>query len=583
MSAQGIRAGKAFVELGADDSKLMNGLRAAQEKLHQFGNKLAGLGSTLKSAGDAVIAPMRGALDFFAASGDELSKAADKTGASIESLSELRHAAAQSAVEFKQLTTAMNKQQRGLAEAASGNKTATEWFDNLGLSVDRLLELSPDEQFTAIAEKISQIEDPAKRTAAAMEVFGKSGAELMPLMIGGAEGIEMLRKEARDLGLQVSGEDAANATLFGDTLANLQDTFKQTAFVVGAAIAPAVTNAMQSIIPMVAFVVKWTSENRQLIFTVAAIAAGITGAGVLLIGLGAGFSLAATAVGGLITVLGTVSALIGAVISPVGILTGLIIGLGYAFFAWTDAGQQTATWFSSEFGKLLTIVTDTVGGIYNAIKGGRLDLAAQIAFTGVKLAIATVMESVLGIFGSSIDDMMGMLAAVIKRIGELIAKVNQARVGVTNWISEGIGKLFLNEQEQRILGEDNARRSEGAQQWVDDWKGWDSGYAGKGWAEFFNTDDLREQLDQLNQAASEAAAAVETSNLEIDEFKRKVANIGEYTGSGLDQSAKRNVLGTFSAAEAVMGGISGDLQKQQLETQKRIERNTRGKVSLKIT
>ncbi len=245
MSAQGIRAGRAYVELGTNDSKLTAGLKAAQAKLKSFGTNLAVAGGAMIGAGAAVLGPMLGATAVFATSGDELSKMADKTGASVESISELRHAASQSAVDFKQLGSAMNKQQRNLAEAATGNKAAQDAFHNLGLTVGELLELSPDQQFEVIADKISQIEDPAKRTAAAMDVFGRSGAELLPLMIGGAKGIQALRKEARDLGLQVAASDAAAATKFGDTWANVQTTLKQVAFNVGAALAPALTSLME--------------------------------------------------------------------------------------------------------------------------------------------------------------------------------------------------------------------------------------------------------------------------------------------------------------------------------------------------
>ncbi len=48
-NSRGIRAGRAFVELFADDSKLVRGLRAAEGKLKAFGASIHNLG--LKMAG----------------------------------------------------------------------------------------------------------------------------------------------------------------------------------------------------------------------------------------------------------------------------------------------------------------------------------------------------------------------------------------------------------------------------------------------------------------------------------------------------------------------------------------------------
>lgn len=57
-TAQGIRAGRAFVELFADDTKLVRGLRLAEKKLKAFGNGVRRLGLKMAGLGTAVAAPM---------------------------------------------------------------------------------------------------------------------------------------------------------------------------------------------------------------------------------------------------------------------------------------------------------------------------------------------------------------------------------------------------------------------------------------------------------------------------------------------------------------------------------------------
>ncbi len=53
-SARGIRAGRAFVELFADDSKLVRGLRGTERRLKAFGKRIGALGRRLVGLGAAL-------------------------------------------------------------------------------------------------------------------------------------------------------------------------------------------------------------------------------------------------------------------------------------------------------------------------------------------------------------------------------------------------------------------------------------------------------------------------------------------------------------------------------------------------
>ena len=64
----GIRAGKAFVELGVSD-KLSSGLKAAQKKLEAFGEGLKSVGMKLAGLGGAAVTGLLGAVKHFADAG----------------------------------------------------------------------------------------------------------------------------------------------------------------------------------------------------------------------------------------------------------------------------------------------------------------------------------------------------------------------------------------------------------------------------------------------------------------------------------------------------------------------------------
>ncbi|MCC7409177.1 MAG: hypothetical protein IT442_14010, partial [Phycisphaeraceae bacterium] len=206
-----IRAGRAYVELFADSSKLIRGLRLAQAKLEAFGKTVRGLGLKMTALGAAMVAPMFAATKVFAGMGDDLAKMSARTGVSVESLSELGFAAELSGMSMEDLETSLRKMQKTLVEAASGSAGAVDALAKLGLTADDLRGLSPDEQLKRIADRLASIRDPALRAALAMEVFGKTGTKLLPLMADGAAGIEALQHQAREMGLTISTQDAKAA------------------------------------------------------------------------------------------------------------------------------------------------------------------------------------------------------------------------------------------------------------------------------------------------------------------------------------------------------------------------------------
>ena len=102
-STQGIRAGRAFVELFTDDSKLVRGLRNAQKRIKAFGDRIRGLGLNIAGLGTAMLTPMLGAAKVFSSFGDQVAKMAKRTGLSVGTLSELRFVASQTGTEFESL------------------------------------------------------------------------------------------------------------------------------------------------------------------------------------------------------------------------------------------------------------------------------------------------------------------------------------------------------------------------------------------------------------------------------------------------------------------------------------------------
>jgi hypothetical protein len=184
-------------DIQAKTASFESSMRAVEQRIDSIAETAKragaaiGIAFSLEGVGDKIMQ----AVD----AGEELYKTMQKTGASAEALSGLKFAAGEAGVSFDQVSAAISKMQRSISQGGS-------LFAQIGVDLARLKTLSPDQQFEAIAEAINRLKDPTDRARAAIAVFGKSGAELLPLLLQGAGGIEKLRAEAAAMGLTLSGD-----------------------------------------------------------------------------------------------------------------------------------------------------------------------------------------------------------------------------------------------------------------------------------------------------------------------------------------------------------------------------------------
>lgn len=154
---------------------------------------------------------------------DKLDESAERLGMSVESLSALNFAGRMNGLEFEDMTAALTKLSVKMQEAAAGSKEAGALFADIGVKVkDSAGNLKPAEQMLAeIADRFATFEDGAAKTALSVDMFGKSGAKLVPLLNGGADGLERMRKEAENLGGVIDAKLAKQAAEFNDNLDRL--------------------------------------------------------------------------------------------------------------------------------------------------------------------------------------------------------------------------------------------------------------------------------------------------------------------------------------------------------------------------
>lgn len=250
-----MKFGDLVVNLGLNANPFTKGLGAARGALGSFSSGLAGIGSSLLTFGGAMtgiagvagIAGLGMAVNSSMESIDRMAKAADKLGISTESFVGLSHAAGMSGVEMVTLESSMLKLTKTVSTAANGNAGLADKFTAIGLSVSDLMAMSPDKQFYAVAEALKGVTNQSDKVRVATELFGKAGADLLPVLAGGAEGLADMQADAEKLGMTFSRMDAAKVEEANDAISRMKSAFGGLVNTVAIEFAPAIvamTNAM---------------------------------------------------------------------------------------------------------------------------------------------------------------------------------------------------------------------------------------------------------------------------------------------------------------------------------------------------
>lgn len=248
--------GKVSAVFTASTSGLTSGVKAASSSFRSLQSDTKGLESAMKSlvavnvtqlfasVASAAISSVRSLVSFGQAQADVVdnaSKLAARLGMTYGEFAGLSLAADLAGVSMDTIGTASQKAEIAFANAAAGSATATAAFAGLGLSVEQLNGLSASERFDAIAASIAALPTEAQRAAAAVRIFGRAGAELLPLFAGGAEGIAAAREQAERLGLTLTNAQGQNVEAMNDSFTMVAKSIEGVVQQVVAYLAPAIT------------------------------------------------------------------------------------------------------------------------------------------------------------------------------------------------------------------------------------------------------------------------------------------------------------------------------------------------------
>lgn len=207
------RASATLRKVGAEFGALSSSARLATTFMTSFGGALS-LG--------AAAAALRSVANLQ----DQMGKMAQQTGIGVEALSALDYAAKLSDVSTEELGAGISRLTAKMGDVAQGSKETTAIFKALGVSVlGAGGQMRPTEQVLGdIAERFSEFADGPEKTAFAIEIFGRAGAKLIPMLNQGRAGLQEMREEAERLGIVIDSKTAKAAEDFNDNLTRLSAT-----------------------------------------------------------------------------------------------------------------------------------------------------------------------------------------------------------------------------------------------------------------------------------------------------------------------------------------------------------------------
>ena len=406
-------------------------LSAFERTTSKIGRSMTKAGTVMLGAsaavGSSILAVGKSTADY---AGDMYDMARG-AGIGVEAFQKLAYAGRMSGVETEKLSASLVKFDRMVAEATGGNKTYMQTFEDLGIKIkDSAGNLrQPNEIFEDVADIFHNTEDGIGKTALAVELFGKSGADLIPMLNDGKAGLKAFYAEAERLGLALSNEMIAKGDAFSDQLENIGEQVKGVKLQLGVALIPALSAATEKISKVIDKITKWVQENPELAATIGNIA---------------------MTTGKWIAILGTAAIAIGSV-------AFIILQFRKAFRAMSDAVTIGISIFKNIKNTFLVVdkamkgytKTQKLATVATRLFNKALKANPLLTIISLIIALGTVVYSVIknwdkiaAWFKKLWDDIVGIFKAAWEAIKKMRSTVTGWFSNLWGWIKAGAGKAW---------------------------------------------------------------------------------------------------------------------------------------------
>ncbi|HPD28032.1 MAG TPA: hypothetical protein PK673_06625 [Paludibacteraceae bacterium] len=246
-----------IAKITLDDKDYKKGINSAEKSGKSFGQSLT---SGLKVAGKAMAALYTGTVAVAAAIakvtlnsvkyGDEIAKESQKLNMSTAGYQKWSTMLEMAGTSIDVMSMGMKTFTGILDEASKGNATALLTLQRLGLGYEDFAGLSVEDSLKKVVEQFQRMEQGAEKTQLAVDLFGRSGQELLPLLNQEVGSIDELFKSYEELGLIISDDVLRASEDLDDQLSLLKKSFKVAAVNIGTVFMPAISKVVAGLLDL---------------------------------------------------------------------------------------------------------------------------------------------------------------------------------------------------------------------------------------------------------------------------------------------------------------------------------------------
>lgn len=273
-----------WVEIGARVEGFNKNLSDVEKATKKIGESLSNAGRQMSIAGAAIVGSLGLMIKKTADFGDELWELQEKTGISTEVLSSLKLAADKGGTSIDMVARGMRFLSDEMIKTTNAGDASKTILGQLGIAAkdaDGSMRPLNDVLFDA-ADKFALMEDGAVKVKLAVELFGRSGMAMIPMLNDGRRGLQENAEIARKLGIIYSQEDAKAAHDFSHAMIDLKGAFAGTFKMIASELIPIVRDLSEKITAAIGKVQEWTKAHPELIRLIKELAVALGGLGVLL-------------------------------------------------------------------------------------------------------------------------------------------------------------------------------------------------------------------------------------------------------------------------------------------------------------
>lgn len=426
-----VSASKSLQDLGAEAGKASGAFGRIKEIAAGVG-----LEQGVQALATKVISFGKDSINAFQDVGKEVRLLQRYTGDSAEEMSKLRFAAEESGVSAETLALGLGKMSKAAATTAGEKK-----FEAIGIQVRDANGhfKGASALFEEVAGKLGTMQNGVEKTNAIMQIFGRSGMELAPLLNQGSEGIAKFKEEAQKFGL-VLGQDSLNAVKdnimaqreFHAAVTGLQVQLGQYLY-------PAitvVTKAFSEVIPILGTILKplfqaFGDVLKPIISFIGDIAKNVTD----MTGKFAESGKGTSALTGIFDAFKPILTEVKDLFELIGKFLGdNLIPIIKAL--WEFTSKYLIPLWATEFKAALKVVEVGVGLVFDAVK---LLIDVFNTLKSVGTSVADTLKSVFSTIGGIIK---GVMNGIISGINAAIDALNKIHVSIPSWVPGLGGKSF---------------------------------------------------------------------------------------------------------------------------------------------